>query len=268
MCSDETEMYGRVMRYAKTLKVAAEVLGTKIVRYETDLAHVMLPETVSLLEFCSGHKREAGVIAILSTHTMPQVNPAEKFVYDYKSTIVSVDINGELCYSEGLAAAYIYNVPSVGFASEEYWDEVMHKICVESDGAETDDTDWPCLTALEHLTKDDFNQWVQEHSELELIETTLAPGQKSIHLEKHHGYDVLLEHAKALCRNEYVEGVLTSLQWRGGFRDYIFDIRADGCIDIVLFWEEEGFSMRVKTTGRNIQETKAIATILKDKYSK
>jgi len=39
-------------------------------------------------------------------------------------------------------------------------------------------------------------------------------------------------------------------------------------IDIVLWWEDAGYSMRVKTTGRNIAETREIAKILKEKYGR
>ena len=39
-------------------------------------------------------------------------------------------------------------------------------------------------------------------------------------------------------------------------------------IDIVLWWEDNGYSMRVKTTGRNASETMEIARLLKEKFGR
>jgi hypothetical protein len=61
---------------------------------------------------------------------------------------------------------------------------------------------------------------------------------------------------------------LTSLPFRRKFGSYIYKVYDDGLVDIVLYWDDRGLSMRVKTTGRNIQETLAIANILKEQYGK
>ena len=64
--------------------------------------------------------------------------------------------------------------------------------------------------------------------------------------------------------------MLKRILWAYGLisTTYIDKIKPGGTIDIVLFWTDRGLSMRVKTTGRNIQETQAIADILKRKYSR
>ena len=71
-----------------------------------------------------------------------------------------------------------------------------------------------------------------------------------------------------LNNHPYVEGALTSLQFKPHSREYILKIYDDGLLDIVLWWEDAGYSMRVKTTGRNAAETKEIAKILREKYGR
>ena len=87
-----------------------------------------------------------------------------------------------------------------------------------------------------------------------------------MNLRDDHGKDILAEHAKRLLKNDYVDGILNSLPFKPTSTTYIDKINPGGTIDIVLFWTDRGLSMRVKTTGRNIQETQAIADILRRKY--
>lgn len=87
-------------------------------------------------------------------------------------------------------------------------------------------------------------------------------------MEGDHGQRELKDHAKMLNCNPYVEGALTSLPFRPHYREYILRVYDDGMLDIVLWWEDAGYSMRVKTTGRNVAETREIAKILREKYGR
>ncbi len=87
-------------------------------------------------------------------------------------------------------------------------------------------------------------------------------------MEGDHGQCELKEHAKLLNRNPYVEGAMTSFPFKPHSREYVLKVYDDGFIDIVLCWEDAGYSMRVKTTGRNVAETKEIAKILREKFGR
>ena len=128
--------------------------------------------------------------------------------------------------------------------------------------------DWPCFSTPEHVECEQTQQWVREHGELQLCESTLTFENKIVSLRDDHGKDILEEHATTLCHNKYVEGVLCSLPFKPKHRSYIYRIYDDGAIDIVLYWDDRGLSMRIKTTGRNIQETTAIAYILREQYGR
>lgn len=271
-CANETEMHNRVSQYARTLQAAQEELGTTTVRCANDLSGIMLSENTNLREFCKKHQREAGMIAILSSHKPPMIaSNDEKMIEAYIGTSVSMADDVEHKESEGMTVAYVYDVPAIGMFPSDFWKNVMHDVRVVSDGKEIE-VAWPCLTAPEHLQSELYKEWMQEHSEIELVASNLTYEQKVVDIENNlrddHGKDVLVNHAKRLCNSEYVEGILCSLPFAPNHRMYVKNIRQDGSVDIVLFWDDRGLSMRIKTTGRNIQETAAIAAILKENYSK
>ena len=272
LCSDETEVYKRVTQYARTFQAAQNELGTKMVRYADDLSSIKLSEDTNLMEFCKKYKREAGMIAILSSHVRPMIDSDDEEKTDsYIESSVSLSCDTGHKEVEGLTVAYVYNVPTIGMVSLDFWSEVMHDVKVVSRGKELKVL-WPCLTAPEHLQSDQFKAWVQEHSEIELIATDLTYEEKVADIEANlrddHGKDVLIEHAMRLLHSEYVVGVLCSRPFAPNHRTYVKTILPDGLIDIVLFWDDRGLSMRVKTTGRNVQETAAVAALLQEKYSK
>lgn len=272
LCSDETEVYKRVSQYARTLRSAQEELGTKVVRCANDLSSIKLSTETSLRDFCNKYKREAGIIAILSSHVPPMIeSDDEKHTDEYINTSVSLSEDASHRESEGLTAAYVYEVPTIGMLSSDFWTNVMHDVRVMSNYKEFE-VAWPCLTAPEHLQSDQFKEWVDQHSEIDLDITELSYEEKIKNIEDNfrddHGKDILIEHAKRICHSDYVVGVLCSRPFVPQHRTYVKTIFGDGLIDIVLFWDDRGLSMRVKTTGRNVQETAAIAAILKEKYSK
>lgn len=267
-CHDETEAYQRVSSFAQTLRIAQDLLGTRVVRYATDLSSIPLTDKVSLFDFCSKHKYDPRIIAILSSHTMPQVDPEnEQIVDSFENTSAFVKKDDKLLYSSGLTSSFVYNTCAIGFNSEPFWNDSIHSLQISS-GKSDIEVDWPCLTLPNHIECENFKRWKQDHSELSLIESTLSFKEKNVALRDDHGKDLLLEHATNLCRNEYVEGILCSLPFKPKASNYIYKIYPEGLIDIVLFWDDRGLSMRIKTTGRNIQETSAIAKLLEKIYSK
>lgn len=265
-CTNQSMVHDCVMSYAKTIKKALETIGTKKISYDMPLSNILIGESTSLKDYCDKNYRNPEVVLILSTHTMPQVNMKdESIVRLYDDTIVTID--GCDDFSNGLAASYVHDVPSIGLALREEWHELMHDIRVVSGDLDIV-VKWPCLTSPEHFLRDDFNQWVLRHSDIDLVTTELSFREKKVKLRDDHGKNILEEHAEILCRNEYVKGVVNSLAFKPYCKKYVCNMTSNGLIDIVLYWDDRGVSMRVETTGRNIQETAAIAAILEDKYGK
>ena len=107
---------------------------------------------------------------------------------------------------------------------------------------------------------------LQLNEEPELIETDLQVEDKRISLRHDHGMDVLTEFSKRLIRCPYVIEVVNSLPFNPSERKFIRKIRDDGLIEIVLPWTDQKYGVVVKTTGRNIRETKRIGEIIKERY--
>lgn len=107
---------------------------------------------------------------------------------------------------------------------------------------------------------------LQLDEEPELIETDLRVEDKRISLRHDHGMDVLTEFSKRLVRCPYVVGVINSLPFNPSERKFIRKIRDDGLIEIVLPWTNQKCGVVVKTTGRNIKETKRIGEIISEEY--
>lgn len=102
--------------------------------------------------------------------------------------------------------------------------------------------------------------------EPELIKSDLQVVDKNISLRSDHGMDVLLDFSKRLIRCPYVIGIVNSLPFNSHKRKFIKEIHDNGLIEIVLPWTDEGYGIVVKTTGRNINETRKIGEIIYEKY--
>lgn len=268
VCKSETEKHNRIVSFVNTIKKAKEVYGTKQVRYQTNLCNIHLDEKDSMQDYCNKNIHNPEAIAILSSQTSPQVDLNDSVIAEkYKKTKGTIEKDGDCIDADGFTAAFVYNTFAIGFGSDEFWANPLHKIQVASNG-QTIDTEWPCLSKPEHVDEDTVGLWVDAHSELELVKSTLSVQDKTVNLRDDHGKDILAEHAKRLLKNDYVDGILNSLPFKPTSTTYIDKINPGGIIDIVLFWTDRGLSMRIKTTGRNIQETQAIADILKRKYSR
>ncbi len=265
LCTKGEEEHSRVDTYAKTLRSIIKDQKHLKVLYEKDLSKIFLADNSSLREFCKSNPRLNGVQLILSTCKFPYNYSKDTEINDrYNNTLVSVDMQGKQELSLGLTAAYVYDVPSVGFYSD-MWNKIMYEVHISYDEIEKEEV-LPCLTRPEDASDNRYNEWVERHSNVELKETPLSPTQKGLSLSDDHGKDILKKHAKRLLNSEYVVEVLMSLPFAPRCKRYINETYQDGTIDIVLFWETPKCSMRIKTTGRNMSETKEIAEILRKRY--
>ncbi|MCI9296876.1 MAG: hypothetical protein HFI10_05480 [Lachnospiraceae bacterium] len=161
--------------------------------------------------------------------------------------------------------------PCIGLALASILNSAGLSIC---------ENDWNA--AFVHLRKDDDiktvrNICTEEHvdihipqlqseKESELVETDLQIEDKKIALRHDHGMAVLTEFSKRLIRCPYVIGIVNSLPFNPSERKFIRKVRDDGLIEIVLPWTDQKYGVVVKTTGRNIKETKRISEILSERY--
>lgn len=173
-------------------------------------------------------------------------------------------INKKECL--GLASAYLYETLSISFNSLPVWRQPQLQIIIENGD----------LTAIENVfnvySKESFEQqdildFVDSIIEIELQKTVLSPDNKIIHLADHHGKQELQQLCAQLKHSPYVTE-MRSMEWcQGRCNNFIKKCHRDGVIEIVLYRTDRKYSLRVKSTGRNLRETKAIAEILSERYS-
>ena len=270
LCKDEKEAENRVKQFFDTLKVLYDRSGIKKVRYHEHFSTLQLSEQMTILQYCQTHRNDILTRLFLSTFTMPQLDEKnEADLEKYCETQVEIHKGEAFVKTHGFNAAYCQGIYCIGFQPEDFWSRCIFRITVKC-GAESKETDWACLSHPTHPLCQEFKDWYDATLRpIELIECLLSYEEKiasHIHLREDHGKDVLEHHAKRLLHNKYVKEVINSLRFNPNATRYIFQIKENGIINIVLHWTDKGYGMAIQTTGRNIQETQAIAQIIEKEY--
>ena len=276
LCVSETNVEQRVREFLNMWKVVRKHTSIKRVRHDGDMTTIPLTQTQTLQDYVNTHTKDPEVIALLGTFIQPHVDTDDVISFqkyiDTKTKVATED--NVLTLADGFNAAYCQNTFCVGFESCATWQKDFFDLVVTSNGKKNN-VRWVCISSSRVYSdegektgcKSALDKWLQERN-VELMESSLLPEQKPSNVEGDHGQHLLKEHAKMLNRHPYVEGALTSLPFKPHSHEYVYKIYDDGLLDIVLWWEDDGYSMRVKTTGRNVAETKAIAKILREKFGR
>lgn len=276
LCTSEASAEQRVRNFLVMVKEVRKHTHITKVRHAGDMTTIQLTPTMTLQDYLNAHTKQPDVIALLGLFTQPQVDMDDGIsLQSYFDTSAEVSMSDNtMTQADGFNAAYCQNTFCVGFESCATWQNDFFNLTVTSNGKKNN-VNWVCISSplvysleKEHAhRKSAFDQWLQERN-VKLVETAMQPEQKPIDVEGDHGQRELKDHAKLLNRHPYVEGAVTSLPFKPQSREYILKIYDDGLLDIVLWWEDAGYSMRVKTTGRNVAETREIARILKEEFGR
>ncbi len=269
LCKSQEDIDYRVSRYIQTLKAVGKQ-GIKKVRYSGKLMYVPLSDNCSVQDYCNMNMKDDNVRLIMSMATMPQVPDDDDAILEqYFGTTTFIHRDGEQINADGFNAAFCMDTYCIGFASEQFWNESRFIITVTNNGHQEEHV-WYAVSSADHVENQEFLNWKEQFLPVVLCETQLKPLEKSIDLREDHGKDKLMEHARNLRNSPYVISIMTSLPFQDYTRSYINKNSdfVNGLIDITLFWEERGYSMRVKTTGRNVRETMKIAELLTKKYGR
>lgn len=114
----------------------------------------------------------------------------------------------------------------------------------------------------------EYKKWCfafQSNNDTFFTKSIIAPEKKKVHLSDHHGKKELKDLCDKIKNSPYVEE-MHSTNWGG--KQFIRSFNANGYIEIVLHKSEREYALNVKTTGKDILETEAIAEILRSKYDK
>lgn len=276
LCGSVSDAEQRVRVFLSMFKEVRKHTGITKVRHAGEMTTIPLTEALSLQDYLNSHTTNPTVIALLGIFIHPQVDIDDDIsLRKYYDTTTKVKTGDNVVIpADGFNAAYCQNTFCVGFESCATWQNVFFDLEVLSNG-KMNNVNWVCISSVglfgdgEEVAsrKSSFDKWLQERN-VDLVESSLPPEKKPSDVDGDHGQQLLKEHARLLNRHPYVDGVLTSLPFKPHSREYVLKIYDDGLLDIVLWWEDAGYSMRVKTTGRNVAETKEIAKILREKFGR
>lgn len=191
-------------------------------------------------------------------------NKTSKYYYEN----VEIPIEREYCI--GLGICHAKERISISFNSHNCWKPhiISFKEIIDDD-FNTRNVEVYNVCETEQELNDDLYKKLLYYGELELIETDIEPENKKIKLSgDHHGKNKLKAFAKRLLENRYVLGVINSIDFSPNAVNLIKDKYSDGTIDIVLYWEDAGYGMKIQTTGRNYRETEAIADIIREEFDR
>lgn len=119
-----------------------------------------------------------------------------------------------------------------------------------------------------------YQKAYEDKKEVELIETDLNADDKPANLADHGSKDLLTKFWKKIRKSPYIESCVCSIEYCSTCRKLVNKKYSNGELDIVLhrglsqYGSDAGYAMKIKTTGRNLKETEAIADILEKEYDK
>ena len=158
----------------------------------------------------------------------------------------------------GLVFAYLFNSASLSL-NQESWACPNISILCDSEKISVRN-----ISNSNHIAV--HNDYFEKQIQINLLECDLPFEDKKIKLSEDHGKDILMDFSKKIVKNVYVCEVLGSLPYSNHKRKFIRNVCSDGCIDICLPWTDQGLGIRIKTTGRNMRETRMISQIIEEKY--
>lgn len=190
-------------------------------------------------------------------------NKMNKYYYEN----LEIHIKAEYCI--GLVICYAKEKIAISLHSHNCWKPhtISFKEIIDEDFKTTDVNVYNVCKSEELNEK--LSQKLLYYSELQLKETDIEPESKKIKLSgDHHGNNKLKAFAKRILRSKYVLEVINNIDFSPKAVNLIKEIYSDGTIDIVLYWEDAGYGMKIQTTGRNYRETNEIAKILKNEFDR
>jgi hypothetical protein len=267
------ELFDNFIYLGKLFEKAKTTYGFKHLIFPTNLSVIQVTNDKSFGEWlgCMPTKDRNKVFSIVTKRPFTDEYLGDKKDETLKYYFVSPDLNIEQEYCDGLATADIMNIPSISLKHHSIWENKEIKIYKESDISPT-----PQILSINNVATEktllhsDFKCFCESISIVELIPSafTYEDKKQNIHFRDDHGIDVLQKFAEKIIKNKYIDGVVNSLPFNKETSRFIRRVFSNGLIEIVLHWEDAGYGMVLKSTGRNYKETDTIANILKEEFDK
>jgi len=263
--TNKHEAIERMIQFAKTFKKSMD-FGFKRIRADLSVSEIKLTDEYTIHSWLI----DSAVSPELKGFMFGSI--IAPFINDEDGEVEDAYITAEYYYKKdkesriaclGLAAANLYELPSISLSTSEEWQRNVLPIIVEKDNASRE-YQIPNVFSEACFDVQSIIAFVENLGEVQLVKSPLKPTEKDIHLADHHGKSELKSLCDRLKHNEYVTA-MRSTDWGGD--TFIRKIHKDGVVEITLFKSQRKYALSVQTTGRNYRETEAIAIKLRERYS-
>jgi hypothetical protein len=265
LCSDKTEVFERVDRFISAYKEANKEFGFNKIRFHKGYEGFDLLDDYTLNDYCNEtqHSRTKGLL-LRGLFKMPFIDDDSEEEKRYIESSFALQKEEKQINPYGLAVAFLYSAPAIGFLSEKFWDNYVFDLTVTATGIKQEKV--YCISKLEHIKEQLLIDFIKLKQPVELLETNIEPEKKTLRLRDDHGKNKLEEFSKKILNSKYVEAVINSLPYNPHSKNFIKKIYPDGKIEVILPKTDNGLGIIIKTTGRNLKETRAIAKKLEEDF--
>jgi hypothetical protein len=271
MVDSEYLLKDKFIKAANVLKLAYQKYGISHIVFPVDLGKIKVFEHKTFYEWVYNIPHQGDKNKILALIKKPftddvlqdQVGDLDAFYFE------NAEIGIDQTYCHGLATAHITETATLSLHTNAFWEQNIigfFKENIEIGSAEPVKVFNICGESS--FEEDTITAYFESGAEVELIETTIKPNDKTHSFRDDHGIDILTAFAKRLKASNYVISIINSLPFNSQTTRFIRRIYTNGMIEIVLHWEDKGYGMVIQTTGRNFRETKTIAQMLKNDFDR
>ena len=162
----------------------------------------------------------------------------------------------------GLTSAFLSETLAISFQSSSAWLKNTLEIIIEKNEELSKDS-VNHVFSKECFNQASINEFIENISTLNPVETEINPNKKHFHLTSHHGQQELTDLWNRIKNSPYVvEGM--SIEWGGN--SFYKNPQRNGKLDIVHLRSDRRYTLQIQTTGRNLRETIEIAKRLAEQY--
>jgi hypothetical protein len=265
LARDFTRAWERIHNFINTYKSRPIDLFENRICSDLYLGNIQLTPDLTLQDFCNNPKGRTLGSLLLGLTKHPYFDPDSPQETGFLESKFSILKNDEEISVNGLAAAFLHDSIGISFLSDIFWKEITFALLVEQNNNRKIQSVLS-VSCPAHFQCEDFMQWQDAHATTDIIPSPLSYKMKRIHLRDDHGSDILKKFAKKIIRSPYVIEVVNSIQFNPHEKQFVKEIKENGLVELVLTSTDEGLGLVVKTSGRNLRETKHIASILNNEF--
>lgn len=263
--SNKYEAFERMTQFVKAF-IKSRDFGFKRIRSSLSVSEIHLTDDYTVVSWLNDRSISRDLKSFMyGSIIIPFINDADVKIEDQ---FIEADFfykrnedEKESCL--GLAAAYLYELPSISLNSAEEWQRNLLSILIEKD-CTSEEHQIPNVFSESCFSNESISVFIENLGEVELIESPLKPDEKDIQLSDHHGKKELRAFCDKLKHNQYITS-MRSTNWGGN--TFIRKIHKNGVIEITLQNTDRKYALNIQTTGRNYRETEAIAQKIRERYS-